>query len=494
LTSVPPSQSTAEDPVLVILQPEEEEFQNPELAWSVDVSGSLQDYPEESYRIYIDAENGAVLSEQDLILDFQTQGVQLKGRMRATATINGTCTIGPLDCTSFTDCWRWFPVENEAFFWMAHMQVVSAIGTVAVTALNGMFTIVSSTPTLQVTAQFLGPFVDVDNFPLFGPDLQKTGTLTNGVTTVISMNVSPPRVEEEVAQANAFYRINQTRDWVRGVNLNDAVMDSSSWTESKPYKAIVNRVSPSPCTADYTGTAVRFSHSFAGTPPTFHGHVECPPYWACPMTAYAPIIWHEMGHWLADRYGNGNGGRNIKFHGFGEGVADTFSLYQMDFHRLVYNSPKLPGLPATPQCPPTPNTAPSVDRCGENTDMFCGNCESQQGCLGIGDPHRNGQPLMGAFWKMRRMLKTNHPTFGAALSNALFLGWLNAYDTNRIHSMIEFQLLVLDDNDRNLGNGTPHQASIHPAFASAPHSFAPSFNATVFSSTSLELQDVVICQ
>ena len=42
-------------------------------------------------------------------------------------------------------------------------------------------------------------------------------------------------------------------------------------------------------------------------------------------TAYSTVVVHEMGHWMNDRYGSGNGGD-----GFGEGNADNFATYITD--------------------------------------------------------------------------------------------------------------------------------------------------------------------
>jgi hypothetical protein len=121
-------------------------------------------------------------------------------------------------------------------------------------------------------------------------------------------------------------------------------------------------------------------------------------------------------------------------------------MYQMDFPRLRYGA---------------------LERSGENdpaSAYFCGDCESQQTCHDFLDPHVNGLPLMGALWKVRRNLEDALGEPGDALADALLLGWLSAFDQNRIHSLIEYQWLVLDDDDHDLRNGTPHLAPIDDAF------------------------------
>ena len=61
-------------------------------------------------------------------------------------------------------------------------------------------------------------------------------------------------------------------------------------------------------------------------------------------------------------------------------------------------------------------------------------------------------------------LKEVHSDLGLEIADALFLGWMNAFDQERVHSIIEHQLLVLDDDDGDLTNGTPNIVPIRNAF------------------------------
>ena len=72
---------------------------------------------------------------------------------------------------------------------------------------------------------------------------------------------------------------------------------------------------------------------------------------------------------------------------------------------------------------------------------------------------------MGALWKGREYLKGElGAAAGAATSNALFLAWMNAYDDGTITPLIETHWLVLDDDDGNIWNGTPHWNQIDQGF------------------------------
>ncbi len=156
-------------------------------------------------------------------------------------------------------------------------------------------------------------------------------------------------------------------------------------------------------------------------------------------TAYSTVVAHEDGHWLNVIYGTGNGSD-----GMGEGNADIWAMY-------IWENPVVGAQ----------FSGSSAIRTGLNTRQFCG--DSNPGCYG--GVHADGEVWMGAAWKVRANLKTalgNGP--GAAVANALFLGWMNSYNQTQIRSVIETQWLTLDDNDGNIANGTPHYSQIDAGF------------------------------
>lgn len=160
--------------------------------------------------------------------------------------------------------------------------------------------------------------------------------------------------------------------------------------------------------------------------------------------AFSTLIWHEMGHWLNFLYGSGN-----HRGGFGEGNADVWAMYLADF----------------------PIVGRSVGgRTGENTSEFCGDCPpgtdpctSCEACYS--NAHANGEVLMGALWKVRKKLKLDvGDDLGAAVADSLFLAWMNAFDTDRILSVIEYQWLVLDAGSDGLLANAPHKEQIDWGF------------------------------
>jgi hypothetical protein len=83
-----------------------------------------------------------------------------------------------------------------------------------------------------------------------------------------------------------------------------------------------------------------------------------------------------------------------------------------------------------------------------------------------GGPHANGEILMGTFWNLRQnLVAALGAAPGAGKASTLFLDWLTLFDDVDLDSSILTHLLVLDDADANLANGTPDQAAIVGAFA-----------------------------
>ncbi len=294
---------------------------------------------------------------------------------------------------------------------MAYVDVKSSAGTVQ-TDRFGNFNFAGVNTPLDLTVQYDGTFNNVNN--MAGGDYTITfGGVMPGQANTLVMNPSP--TQYVTAQANAYHHINVVRDYIRDTVPSDNTADFKA--TSKPN---IN----SSCNAYFDGSSVNYYRK-AGS---------------CNNTAFSSVIAHEYGHWLNVRYGTGNGSD-----GMGEGNADVFGMY--------------------------PNDDPIVGayfftnggfvRTGLNTRQYCG--DGNGGCYG--EVHADGEVWMGAAWKVRRNLKTTlGDALGSATADGLFVNWLNAYNQTKIDSIIEAQWLTLDDDDGNLGNGTPNFNDIDSAF------------------------------
>ena len=104
------------------------------------------------------------------------------------------------------------------------------------------------------------------------------------------------------------------------------------------------------------------------------------------------------------------------------------------------------------------------------------------------DPHLSGEIVSGALWDLRKLLvrELGHDA-GVAVGEEIFAGVLaRAADIPGSY----VAALIADDNDGNLGNGTPHQCAIDRAFA--PHGLVPGFAGTSLGTPTFDGQTVSI--
>ncbi len=288
-------------------------------------------------------------------------------------------------------------------------RVTSSAGTV-ISDENGAFVFPGVEGPLAVTVSFDGPYAHVLHAPT-GTTHSITQTITGSDNTLL-LNPSP--FEDNTSQANVFLAHNRVREFIHTLDPSDATADF-------PVRANVNIADA--CNAYFDGSSTNYFHSGDG----------------CVNTGYSTIVAHEMGHFLNQLYGSGNGGD-----GFGEGAADVWAMY-------IYDTPTVgAGL-----------VNGGFIRTGLNTRAYCG--DGNSACYGA--VHADGEPLGGALWKTRRNLNDSLGNdLGDALADGLFLSWMNAFDQSIIDSVIEIQWLILDDDDGLIENGTPHYTEIDAAF------------------------------
>jgi ComEC/Rec2-related protein len=294
---------------------------------------------------------------------------------------------------------------------LKYLKCTSSAGTVYTDA-NGNFNYPGVNVPLSVTFEFAGGLrADVNN--LAGPNASTTLLLPPNQANPILLN--SPASATVTAQANGTFYIAKTGDFIHSISPTDAHADFSAL-------ALVNQNLT--CDAYYDGVSTHYYLAGGG----------------CVNTAYSSLFSHEIGHWMNDLYGTNNGGD-----GMGEGNADTWSEY-------ILESPII----AEDFC-----GIGCILRTGENTRPFCGDCCG--GCYG--EVHADGEVWMGTTWKIRtRLQATNGQALGGIIANGLFLGWMNAFNQSQIKSIIETQWLILDDDDGDLHNGTPHFDDIDGGF------------------------------
>ncbi len=292
-----------------------------------------------------------------------------------------------------------------------YVRIQHSTGVVYTDA-NGDFTIAGAAPAQNVTLTYVGLYGNVDDDPT-GTYYTESVPLNPGAGNNVLLNAGS--VDTVTSQANIFNHVSTVRDYIRRITPTDATAD-------RVFRGHANIAAT--CNAFYNGSSINF-YAAGGS---------------CNNTAFSTVVGHEQGHWLNDLYGTFNGSD-----GMGEGNADIFALYVFD----------------TPLNGQGFFTNGGAVRTGLNTRQFCGDCNP--GCYG--GVHADGEPWMGAAWKIRANLNTSlGNTMGDLVADQLFMGWLNAYDQRQIRSVIELQWLILDDDDANLANGTPHAVDIQNGF------------------------------
>lgn len=240
----------------------------------------------------------------------------------------------------------------------------------------------------------------------------------------LMLNVTPPGpadflhnaslTEAETANVNAYLESNVIRDWVLSFEPTFPVIDTQTFFD-------VNTNLNATCNAFYDGVSINFYMSGGG----------------CTNSAMSDVVYHEYGHHLINVTGNGQGQ-------MGEGTGDTVSV-------LIQDDPSLsPGW--------------NLD-C--NTGLRTADNAHQYPCSGA--IHDCGQLLSGCVWSTRNELIQTEPADYREINSALFLGMLIVRGqmtpgSSTIDPFITVLYLELDDDDANIGNGTPHYAEIAAGF------------------------------
>jgi hypothetical protein len=290
---------------------------------------------------------------------------------------------------------------------MAYMYVTAG-GSTYTTDSNGDVAIPSAG---SVIARYQGPYCRVYNQS--GSDHSTTANFGAGSGNTLTMNSG--QTEHVTSEASCFDSVNDFKIWLDSIDPTDTHMD---------FQVRTNANLNSTCNAYYDGSSINMYSSGGG----------------CNNTGFSTVVTHEEGHWANDRYNSGNG-----WDGFGEGNADVYSMYIYDTAIVGEDF----------------FTTGGYIRNGNNSRQYCG--DSNGGCYG--QVHADGEVLMGALWKVRERLNaTLGNTSGDFTSSTLFIAWMNAYNDGNIHSVIEEHWLVLDDDNGNIGDGTPNYLDIDGGF------------------------------
>lgn len=293
-------------------------------------------------------------------------------------------------------------------------------GESAYSDLNGNFVIPHSDSTpVTITSNVSGGFwVDVNTSQ--GVEVADSELVTPPGPANLVFNEVPTQFS--TAQANVYLHMNL---------IHRFFTDRTSWTGLN-YQVVPMANFPAGCNARFTG-GVSFEFHHAGG--------------ACVNSAYSTVIAHEYGHFVIQQLG-------VPQSAFGEGFGDACA-------HLLYDDPiigrEFDGGSSGCGDPP---------RDYSNVPTYTYPCTSS-------DIHCCGMQL-SSLWRDLRI------RLGIAPAQQLFVDWaqitnggvsqLSAAGTQilpqSLHPITIIEVLTADDNDGNLGNGTPNCAAICAAATS----------------------------
>ena len=240
------------------------------------------------------------------------------------------------------------------------------------------------------------------------------------VTSPDSVDIlhNPASTQLSAANLSAYLHSNIVRDFVLAIEPNYPVIANQFFFDT-------NTNIGDSCNAFYDGSSTNYFTAGSG----------------CNNTAFGDVVYHEYGHHLVNVTNNGQGQ-------FGEGAGDTIGM-------LIEDDPVL---------------GQGFSNCGIGIRSAL-NFRTYP-CVDQFSPHDCGQLLSGSVWDLRTELGSVDPQNALSITSELFIGMLIARGnlipfSQTIDPNIAILFLELDDDDSEIGNGTPHYDQI--AAALNPH-------------------------
>jgi len=287
-------------------------------------------------------------------------------------------------------------------------------GNTALTGANGDFAVPNDGETpVTVHAELRGPWVDVND--TLGNDLVLDVAATPGTPVALLFHPTPPQGNPlEWSQVNGFFHTVLVHDYLRGI-LDLPEIDV-------PLPCNVN--TSGSCNAFYSQGTINFNGEGSG----------------CVNMAFDTVIYHEYGHFLDDVLGT------IVDRALSEAIGDVLASYASNqpligeqyrvnqYMRTVDNDRKWPALECT-------------------SDIYC-----------------KSEAFSGFAWHLReKLIHSLGPEVGKAVAETIVL---NSFVGNAINiPRAVLEVFLQDDDDGDLGNGTPHFTQI--AKAAVLHGFDP---------------------
>jgi len=341
------------------------------------------------------------------VLNCFPQGVSTAVAAVATSDISGTVSGMATEWSGADEC------EIEVETQLPYAQVTASNGQTVYADSNGAYVLPTSEgETVDVTSGLIGQWFTVNNQS--GEDAIITRETSDGETEDFVHNWT--NAEEQVrAQVNAYLEANIVRDFT--LQFNPAYPVIATQTQF-PTNVNLN----DSCNAYYDYSSTNYYIASGG----------------CNNTAFSVIVHHEYGHHLVACAGSGQGE-------YGEGMGDVMGV-------LITGDPQLARGFFQGQCSTGIRNA---DNSCQYLASGCSSCGSQI--------HACGQLISGCVWDIRENLMAEYPN-GNDIISSLAINAMLLHNGTSIDEAIVIDYLTLDDDDADIGNGTPHYQEIALGF------------------------------
>ena len=239
-------------------------------------------------------------------------------------------------------------------------------------------------------------------------------TLLDGSNSTFLFNPTPNEIN--TAQTNTYEIANRTREKILAAS-------ASYPTISTQLNFTINTNIADVCNAYYDGSSINFFSSGSG----------------CNNTAFGDIVAHEYGHHMVQCAGSGQ-------NQYGEGQSDVVGIMITDSSQLGVGF----------------SSCTSGIRSANNSCQY-----SATGCSSCGSAiHSCGQLLSGCFWSLRNSFISTYPSdYRTRLAKLAVNSTPLHAGSSTIQNDITLDYLTLDDDNGNLGDGSPNYTAISNAFS-----------------------------
>lgn len=301
--------------------------------------------------------------------------------------------------------------EDEIAQPLPYLNVSLQGGGSAITDVDGNYTIPNGgSGNVTIDAELDGQWFNINNYLDTGTSESITADPNSPINILFNSLNNSEQVRSEV---NVYVESNRIRDWVLEANPSYPLVDG---TEMEVWVNRTDGFCPGNAWYDPAIDTINFCLSGSSNP----------------NTGWSSVVHHEYGHHLVSAGGSGQGQ-------YGEGTGDVMSV-------IILDNPDL-GIGFFGSC------GSALRSANQNLDYPC-NAGS----------HACAPVYSGAVWQTRQLLVVTEPDDYQKLLMNWAVNSIFLHSGTEITPQMTIDYLTLDDDDADIGNGTPHYIEIDGGF------------------------------